>query len=186
MNPGVHLVTGASLPVPSAPGDNQRNTTLSPYPGRGDPPTRETGPGAHASCAKAVNRLRKAATYSVEPSGCDICCCGLMRSGRFRSGVRVAPGSRPGGAGPLTEAPARVQAGLTQAPRGDGALPALVVGAEPQRLLQAEQPRRHQPLELLPGRLADVGDLALAGDVDVHVVGAGILPHDHPLVHLGA
>ena len=35
------------------------------------------------------------------------------------------------------------------------------------------------------GRRAHVGELLLLGDVDVHVVGAGVLADDHALVHLG-
>src|SRR3712207_7825347 len=39
---------------------------------------------------------------------------------------------------------------------------------------------------LLRGRRPHVGELLLLGDVDVHVVGAGVLADDHALVHLGA
>ena len=39
--------------------------------------------------------------------------------------------------------------------------------------------------KLVGGRRADVGELLLLGDVDVHVVGAGVLADDHALVDLG-
>src|SRR3712207_7453966 len=52
---------------------------------------------------------------------------------------------------------------------------ALVLGTELQRLLEVEQLRRDQSLELLGGRGAHVGELLLLGDVDVHVVGPGVL-----------
>ncbi len=53
---------------------------------------------------------------------------------------------------------------------GRGHFDAFVVGAELQRLLEAQQPRRDQPLQFLTSGLADVGELLLLGDVDVHVV----------------
>src|SRR3954469_12770699 len=80
------------------------------------------------------------------------------RQGRCR---RSSGGA--GGAAALAAAFLGVQGGLAQADGAGGDLHALVVGAELQGLLQAEQPRWHQPLEFLAGGLAHVGDLALAG-----------------------
>src|SRR6266511_314797 len=74
---------------------------------------------------------------------------------------------------------------LAQPYGGRGHLDALVLAAELQRLFQREPARRDQPLQLLAGRRPDVGKLLLLGDVDVHVVCAGVLADDHPLVHLG-
>ena len=48
------------------------------------------------------------------------------------------------------------------------------------------QLRRDQPLQLVAGGGAHVGELLLLGRVDVHVVGAGVLADDHALVDLGA
>src|SRR5215469_16389725 len=77
-----------------------------------------------------------------------------------------------------------VQDGLAQPHHRRRYLDALVIGAELQRLLQAEQPGRDQPFEFLGGRLAHVGELALSCDVDIHVVGPRVLADDHALVHL--
>src|SRR5689334_14248264 len=80
----------------------------------------------------------------------------------------------------------RVQDRLAEPDRGWSHLDALVLGAELERLLQAEDPRRDQPLKFLTSGLADVGDLLLLGDVHVHVVAARVLADDHALVDLGA
>ncbi|MBG9885166.1 hypothetical protein ABE10_00905, partial [Bacillus toyonensis] len=45
-------------------------------------------------------------------------------------------------------------------------------------------PWRGEPLELVRGGGAHVRELLLLGDVDVHVIGPGVLAHDHALVHL--
>src|ERR1700722_4389133 len=74
---------------------------------------------------------------------------------------------------------------LAQPDRRGGDLGALVVGAELERLLQAEDARRDQPLELFLVGLADVGDLLLLGDVHVHVVVTRVLADDHALIDLG-
>src|SRR5690348_17238401 len=108
--------------------------------------------------------------------------------------VRRRPGSAPAGflsllAGAAAADPAallRVEDRLAEPDRGRGHLDALVLGAELKRLLQAEDPRRDQPLKFLTGGLADVGDLLLLGDVHVHVVAARVLADDHALVDLGA
>lgn len=47
-----------------------------------------------------------------------------------------------------------------------GDLHALAVRAELQRLLQAQDPGGHQPLQFLPGAVAHVDELALVGDAD--------------------
>src|SRR6266700_5446350 len=91
-----------------------------------------------------------------------------------------------GAAGALAGALLGVEENLAEPDPGRRHLGALVVRAELQRLLQAEHPRRHQPLQLLGGGGADVGQLALAGDVDIHVIGPGVLTDDHALVDLGA
>ena len=52
-------------------------------------------------------------------------------------------------------------------------------------LLEAELARRDDLLEVVGGGGAHVGQLLLLGDVDVHVVGAGVLADDHALVDLG-
>ena len=64
-------------------------------------------------------------------------------------------------------------------------LDALVLAAELQALLEREPLRRDQLLEVVGGGGPDVGLLLLLGDVDVHVVGAGVLADDHALVDLG-
>src|SRR5690606_34330503 len=64
-----------------------------------------------------------------------------------------------------------VQNDLTYPDRLRGHLHAFVGGAELQRLLQTQLARAVQPLQLLTGRRADVGELLLLGDVDVHVLG---------------
>src|SRR5205814_1035854 len=74
---------------------------------------------------------------------------------------------------------------LAQPYRGRRHFHALVLAAELQRLFEGELAWGYQPLQLLAGGGADVGELLLLGDVDVHVVGAGVLPDDHVLVHLG-
>src|SRR5690242_21690017 len=100
---------------------------------------------------------------------------------------RLREGSGLLAAGDPTANPASfpgVEDRLAEADGGRGQLDALVVGAELQGLLQAEQPRRDQPLELLTGGLPDIGDLPLLGDVHVHVVGPRVLADDHPLIDL--
>src|SRR6476661_2364380 len=63
-------------------------------------------------------------------------------------------------------------------------LDALVLAAELEALLEAELAGRHDLLEVVRGGGAHVGELLLLGDVDVHVVGAGVLADDHALVDL--
>src|SRR5207247_545358 len=63
---------------------------------------------------------------------------------------------------------------------------AFVVAEELQRLLQREQSRWDQPDELVRGGRAHVGELLLLGRVDVEILGARILSHNHSLVDLGA
>src|SRR6478752_8698985 len=64
-------------------------------------------------------------------------------------------------------------------------LDALVLTAELEALLEAQPARRHDLLEVVGGGGADVRQLLLLGDVDVHVVGAGVLADDHALVDVG-
>src|SRR5215467_10865230 len=68
---------------------------------------------------------------------------------------------------------------LAQPDRGRGHLGALIVRAELERLLQAQRSRRNQPLKFLSRRLAHVAELLLPRDVDIHVVRARVLAHDH-------
>src|SRR5664279_3367334 len=63
-------------------------------------------------------------------------------------------------------------------------LDTLVLAGELEGLLQGEVTRRHQVLEVVRGGLPHVGELLLLGDVDVHVLVAGVLTDDHALVHL--
>src|SRR4249919_3101426 len=63
-------------------------------------------------------------------------------------------------------------------------LDALVLADELERLLEHERPLGDQARELLRVRLAHVGELLLLRRVDVDVLGAGVLPDDHALVHV--
>src|SRR5207344_145374 len=63
-------------------------------------------------------------------------------------------------------------------------LDALILSDELERLLEHERPLGDQPRELLRVRLAHVGELLLLRGVDVDVLGAGVLAHDHPFVHV--
>src|SRR5690606_7956329 len=85
-------------------------------------------------------------------------------------------------AGPLL----LVEDDFADADRLRGDLHAFVLAAELQRLLQGELARRGEAFELLGGGGAHVADLALLGDVDVDVVGTGVLADHHALVDLGA
>src|SRR5215469_8465680 len=89
------------------------------------------------------------------------------------TGRALAPSGRLFCAGPpraLTATFLGIEDRLAHPHRCRGHLDALVVGAELQGLLEAEQARRDQPLEFLTSRLADIGELLLLGDVDIHVV----------------
>src|SRR6478609_6707768 len=88
-------------------------------------------------------------------------------------------GGRPGPLG-------RVEVDLADAHGLRGDLHALVLAAELQGLLEGELARRHDLLEVVRAGGAHVGELLLLGDVDVHVVGTGVLADDHALVDLGA
>src|SRR6187431_568421 len=79
-----------------------------------------------------------------------------------------------------------VEDDLADPDRVGGDLDALVVAAELQALLQRQLARRDQLLEVVGGGGPDVGLLLLLGDVDVHVVRAGVLADDHALVNLRA
>src|SRR5918996_5196706 len=74
---------------------------------------------------------------------------------------------------------ARVEHDLTQPHGVQRHLDALVVPAELQCLLQGEAAWRDEPLELLGGRGPHVRELLLLRDVDVHVLGPGVLADDH-------
>ena len=63
-------------------------------------------------------------------------------------------------------------------------LDALVLAQELERLVERELPVGHEPHEHLGGRRADVGQVLLLRGVDVEVVGARVLAHDHALVDL--
>src|SRR4029450_13537535 len=75
---------------------------------------------------------------------------------------------------------------LAQPHCGRGRLDTLVVGDVLECLLPRHRPRRNQLLEALRSRRSDVGELLLLRRVDVHIVGAGVLADDHPLVDLDA
>src|SRR5262245_3652992 len=101
------------------------------------------------------------------------------------SGPAVASGLAAFAAGAGALAFLGVQDHLAEPDRARGQFHALVVGDELQRRLEAERPRRREPLEDLRRRGPHVGLLLLLGDVDVHVVGTGVLADDHAFVHLG-
>src|SRR6478735_8775344 len=102
--------------------------------------------------------------------------------GTARSALGLRRRTRTGrGAGAL----AGVEDDLADADRLGRHLDALVLAAELEALLEAELARRHDLLEVVRGGGAHVGELLLLGDVDVHVVGAGVLADDHALVDLG-
>src|SRR3954470_2493754 len=94
-------------------------------------------------------------------------------------GLSWATGQRSGGRLGLAvlrlAALVLVEGHLAHADGGRRDLHALILGTELQRLLQVQDPRRDEPLELLSGRGPHVGELLLLGDVDVHVVGPGVL-----------
>ncbi len=75
-----------------------------------------------------------------------------------------------------------VQLDLAHAHHLGGDLDALVVGAELHRLLEAELQRTGQRLHHVGGRRAHVGQLLLAGHVDVEVLGARVDADDLTLV----
>src|SRR5690606_5250318 len=106
---------------------------------------------------------------------------GSAVSGPWSTLMWLLGAARPGGRlRPLVG----VQDHLADADRLGGDLDALVLAGELQRLLERQRPRRGEVLERLRRRGADVVELLLLGDVDVHVVTTGVLPHDLTLVHL--
>src|SRR6476646_2114154 len=98
---------------------------------------------------------------------------------RAAPALLAGAGGRPGTLG-------RVEVDLADAHGLRGDLHALVLAAELQGLLERELARGHDLLEVVRAGGAHVGELLLLGDVDVHVVGAGVLADDHALVDLGA
>jgi|GEM_PF-5640683 len=103
---------------------------------------------------------------------------GLAHGQRFLSGLGTTT------TGGLAETLLGVEDNLADAHGLRGDLDALVVGGELEGLLQGEAARRHEGLEAVRGRGAHVGLLLLADHVDVHVLTAGVLPHDLTLVGL--
>jgi hypothetical protein len=78
-----------------------------------------------------------------------------------------------------------VQDDLADADGLRGDLDALVFAGELEGLFEGQVARRRQVLEGVGGSGTHVGELLFLGDVDVHVVGAGVLADDHALVDLG-
>ncbi len=74
---------------------------------------------------------------------------------------------------------------LAQADRGRDHLHELVLLDELERLLEVELAVRCEPDRLVGRRGPHVRELLLLRDVHVHVVGPGVLAHDHPLVDGG-
>src|SRR5680860_902817 len=75
---------------------------------------------------------------------------------------------------------------LAQADAGRRHLDALILGDELERLLERDRARRGEPHGVVGRRRPHVGELLLLGGVHVHLLGAGVLADDHPLVHLDA
>src|SRR5690606_17004453 len=78
-------------------------------------------------------------------------------------------------AGGVARAGVRIQLHLADPDEVRRDLDALVFAGELQALLERQLARRRHPLEGVRSRLAHVGQLLLLRDVDVHVVGAGVL-----------
>src|SRR6516162_2184745 len=73
---------------------------------------------------------------------------------------------------------------LAQPDRGRGDLDQLVVGDIGERLLQRHLDRRDQPYGLVLGMGADIGELLALEHVDLEVVTAVMLAHDHAAINL--
>src|SRR6516164_2269012 len=73
---------------------------------------------------------------------------------------------------------------LAQPDRGRGDLDQLVVGDIGERLLQRHLDRRDQPHGLVLGMGADIGELLALEHVDLEVVAARVLAHDHAAIDL--
>src|SRR6476661_3525682 len=123
-----------------------------------------------AAPTPAASDLVNPRTTPRPPTGTGRSAFGLRR--------RTRTGRGPG-------ALAGVEDDLADADRLGRHLDALVLAAELEALLEAELARRDDLLEVVRGGGAHVGELLLLGDVDVHVVGAGVLADDHALVDLG-
>src|SRR5690349_894699 len=142
----------------------------------------DSRPGVPPSEAFSVPPVQPAAASTATSAA-------VSRAGGLRRwSVRTGTGPRSGVARPGSGAGAQglVELDLADAHGLRGHLDALVLAAELERLLQAQLARGHDLLEVVGGRRTHVGELLLLGDVDVHVVGAGVLTDDHALVDLGA
>src|SRR6478752_566246 len=130
-----------------------------------------------AAAAASTAAVMPAATDLISPRTTPRPPTGTGRSA-FGLRRRTRTGRGPG-------ALAGVEDDLADADRLGRHLDALVLAAELEALLEAELARRDDLLEVVRGGGAHVGELLLLGDVDVHVVGAGVLADDHALVDLG-
>src|SRR5690606_19688985 len=121
--------------------------------------------------ASATNR---ATVLTMRSRICEPCRAGAApRASRSALALGTRGGARPLGL---------VEDHLADAHLLGSHLDALVVARELQRLLEREATRRREALQLITRGRADVVELLLLGDVDVHVLGAVVLAHDHALV----
>src|SRR3954468_21270327 len=106
-------------------------------------------------------------------------------------GPRTSRSPSAGARGAVARAVARelgtlglVERDLAQADRLGRDLDALVLAQPLQRGVERVLAVGHEAHEDVGGRRADVGEVLLAYGVDVEVLGARVLPDDHPLVDL--
>src|SRR3990172_1016830 len=105
-------------------------------------------------------------------------------------GGRAPPtrgGGWGGGGGPplrVLEAAAGDEGLLAEAEGLGGDFHELVLADPLERLLEAHEPRRGEADPLVRRGRAHVGELLLLGDVDVEVIVASVLAHNHPFVRL--
>src|SRR6478735_8028093 len=174
---GSHVAT-----VPATSTCREPPRWASPFDTDGAPPSvacvlPDSAEPVHAAAAAARRAaLHPATTDLVSPRTTP-----RPPPGTARSALGLRRRTRTGrGAGAL----AGVEDDLADADRLGRDLDALVLAAELEALLEAQLARRDDLLEVVRGGGAHVGELLLLGNVDVHVVGAGVLADDHALVDL--
>src|SRR4051812_40990864 len=106
---------------------------------------------------------------------------GICASWRRSVGLNSDPESSSG-----LDTGDRLQLDFAQPHRVRRHLDALVLAHELQRLVERQLARRHEADEDVRGGGAHVGQVLLLHRIDVQILRAGVLAHDHALVHIFA